>query len=193
MPAAEQVVGRFAFAVRNKGKLKAFVWVWMERVTPKKPRVPERHAERPQQHHAVGIRPLQIVDPEQQRTRACDTFEQAPKPKVALTANASGVRLDLGPVRIDSNAQKGTGGSLHLDGHELGLHVKLEGAATLGAVDAEILGQEGRLGVIAPGAFADLLAVDGNPLEDLHLLQDDGRHLALIVKDGVVVKNNLSS
>ena len=54
---------------------------------------------------------------------------------------------------------------------------------------AEILGMEGRLGAVAPGAFADLLAVDGNPLEDLHLLQDDGAHLALIVKDGVVVKN----
>lgn len=37
--AAEQAVGRFAFSVRNKGKLKAFVWVWMERVTTKKPRV----------------------------------------------------------------------------------------------------------------------------------------------------------
>ena len=40
LPAAEQVRGRFAFAVPNKRKLKAFVWVWMERVTPKKPRVP---------------------------------------------------------------------------------------------------------------------------------------------------------
>ena len=40
LPAAEQAGGRFAFSVRNKGKLKAFVWVWMERVTPKKPRVP---------------------------------------------------------------------------------------------------------------------------------------------------------
>jgi hypothetical protein len=40
LPAAEQVRGRFAFSVRTKGKLKAFVWVWMERVTPKKPRVP---------------------------------------------------------------------------------------------------------------------------------------------------------
>ena len=40
LPAAEQARGRFAFAVRSKGKLKEFVWVWMERVTPTKPRVP---------------------------------------------------------------------------------------------------------------------------------------------------------
>src|SRR5258708_10814646 len=39
LPAGERAPGRFAFSVRNKGKLKAFVWVWMERVVPKKPRV----------------------------------------------------------------------------------------------------------------------------------------------------------
>ena len=49
-------------------------------------------------------------------------------------------------------------------------------------------GQTGRLGVIAPGALADLIAVDGNPLEDLGLLQDQGRHLRLIVKNGAVFK-----
>ena len=41
LPETEETPGRFAFTVRNKGKLKGFVWVWMERVTPKKPRVPQ--------------------------------------------------------------------------------------------------------------------------------------------------------
>jgi hypothetical protein len=39
-PGVEEAAGRFAFEVLNKGKLKGFVWVWLERVTPKKPRVP---------------------------------------------------------------------------------------------------------------------------------------------------------
>lgn len=38
-PETEEADGRFAFSVNNKGKLKGFVWVWMERVVPKKPRV----------------------------------------------------------------------------------------------------------------------------------------------------------
>jgi len=41
LPGTEETPGHFAFSVRNKGKLKGFVWVWMERVTPKKPRVPQ--------------------------------------------------------------------------------------------------------------------------------------------------------
>ncbi len=55
-------------------------------------------------------------------------------------------------------------------------------------VNAQILGQSGRLGVIAPGALADLIAVDGNPLADLGLLQNQGRHLDLIIKGGAIVK-----
>jgi hypothetical protein len=40
LPGAEKVSDRFAFSVRSKGKLKQFAWVWMERIDPKKPRVP---------------------------------------------------------------------------------------------------------------------------------------------------------
>jgi hypothetical protein len=39
-PGTEAASDRFAFSVLNKGKQKGFVWVWMERVTPDKPRVP---------------------------------------------------------------------------------------------------------------------------------------------------------
>jgi hypothetical protein len=40
LPETEEARDRFAFSVRNKDKLKGFVWVWLERVTPKKPRLP---------------------------------------------------------------------------------------------------------------------------------------------------------
>ncbi len=62
-------------------------------------------------------------------------------------------------------------------------------SATL--VGAEVVRQEGKLGVIEPGAFADLLLVDGDPLADLGLLQDQGAHLPVIMKDGAFVKNAL--
>lgn len=63
-------------------------------------------------------------------------------------------------------------------------------SATL--VGAEIVGRAGQLGEIAEGACADLLAVDGNPLEDLSLLTRQGAHLPLIVKDGRVEKDVLA-
>ena len=40
LPGASEEAGRFAFSVDNKGKPKAFAWVWNERIEPKKPRVP---------------------------------------------------------------------------------------------------------------------------------------------------------
>ena len=36
LPETEEAEDRFAFSVRNKGKLKGFVWVWQEHVEPKK-------------------------------------------------------------------------------------------------------------------------------------------------------------
>ena len=56
-------------------------------------------------------------------------------------------------------------------------------------VGAEIVRMEGRLGRVAEGHLADLLAVDGDPLADLGLLQDQGAHLSLIIKDGAIVKD----
>ena len=50
---------------------------------------------------------------------------------------------------------------------------------------------EGPLGVIAEGAYADLILVDGNPLEDLDLVGDPHENFDLIMKDGVIYKNSL--
>jgi imidazolonepropionase-like amidohydrolase len=62
-------------------------------------------------------------------------------------------------------------------------------SATL--VNAEIVRQSGRLGELVPGAFADLLVVDGNPYRDLGLFRSDGGHLDAIMANGVLVRNRL--
>ena len=50
----------------------------------------------------------------------------------------------------------------------------------------------GRLGVIEPGALADLLLVNGNPLEDIKLLEDPTTNFIEIMKDGRIYKNLLA-
>ena len=59
-------------------------------------------------------------------------------------------------------------------------------------VNAELLEQAGQLGIIAPGALADLLVVDGDPFADLGLLTGQGEHLQLIMRDGDVIVNQLT-
>lgn len=58
-------------------------------------------------------------------------------------------------------------------------------------VAAQLLRREGELGVLAPGAFADLLVVDGNPLKDPDIFKDGGPALAAIMKAGAFHRNNL--
>ncbi|MEE3851106.1 amidohydrolase family protein [Gordonia sp. LSe1-13] len=48
-----------------------------------------------------------------------------------------------------------------------------------------------RLGVVAPDAWADVLLVDGNPLDDLSVLSDPDTNLKLIIKGGQIFKNTL--
>jgi imidazolonepropionase-like amidohydrolase len=51
--------------------------------------------------------------------------------------------------------------------------------------------RDGPLGVITEGAYADMLLVDGNPLEDVSVMTDWKNNLKLIMKDGVIYKNTL--
>jgi imidazolonepropionase-like amidohydrolase len=50
----------------------------------------------------------------------------------------------------------------------------------------------GKLGVVEHGALADLLLVDGNPLENINLIADSGKNFLVIMKDGKVYKNALA-
>jgi imidazolonepropionase-like amidohydrolase len=58
--------------------------------------------------------------------------------------------------------------------------------ASATTIAARLIGMEGRLGVVAPGAIADLLVVDGNPLENVALLATPDRTIRTVVKAGIV-------
>jgi len=51
----------------------------------------------------------------------------------------------------------------------------------------------GTLGVIEEGAYADMILVDGNPLEDLNLIRDYANNFKVIMKDGQIWKNTLGN
>ena len=59
-------------------------------------------------------------------------------------------------------------------------------------VGAEILRMPGKLGVVKPGAFADILVVDGDPIKKLELLTGQGENLSVIMKAGRFHKNRLA-
>ncbi|WP_428539711.1 amidohydrolase family protein [Rhodopila sp.] len=56
-------------------------------------------------------------------------------------------------------------------------------------IAAKLCRMEQAIGTVAPGAFADLIVVDGDPLRDLSLLTRQGAHMPLIVKGGDIVKH----
>ncbi|WP_233238573.1 amidohydrolase family protein [Bordetella sp. LUAb4] len=57
------------------------------------------------------------------------------------------------------------------------------------AIGAEILDRQGKLGVIAEGAYADLLVVDGNPVEDISVLvKNQGEKIVGVMKGGTWVR-----
>jgi imidazolonepropionase-like amidohydrolase len=72
---------------------------------------------------------------------------------------------------------------------ELGQLVKAglspaEALATATTIPAEMLGQPKKLGRIAPGFYADIVAVEGDPLSDINVVIDK---VKLVMKGGVVV------
>ncbi len=63
--------------------------------------------------------------------------------------------------------------------------------ASATTVAAGLVGMDGRLGVVREGALADLIVVQGNPLEDVSLLAEPTRNLKLVMQDGHVRQSML--
>ena len=59
------------------------------------------------------------------------------------------------------------------------------------SISAEMMMLDGQIGCVQPGAHADLLVVDGDPLKDISVLEADGRSLVVICRGGELVKNTL--
>jgi imidazolonepropionase-like amidohydrolase len=92
----------------------------------------------------------------------------------------AGVRMGLGTDLL---------GSLHVrQSTEFTLRAKVLPAIDVlrsaCAVNAEILRETGKLGCIREGATADILVLDGNPLEDISVLGSGGDRLSIIMKEG---------
>lgn len=77
-----------------------------------------------------------------------------------------------------------------LNAHELAVYVSL-GMTSLQAIqtatinDADLLGWSDKIGTLEAGKWADIIAVDGDPLQDVTTLQ----HVKFVMKGGAVVKN----
>lgn len=59
------------------------------------------------------------------------------------------------------------------------------------SVNAEIMQKKGIVGTIEPGAFADVIALERDPLEDIHVMAKPDQNLTMIMKGGEFVRNRL--
>jgi len=83
----------------------------------------------------------------------------------------------------------------HLQSHEFAyrgeVNTPLEVLRSATAINAEIVQMQGEVGTLAEGAYADMIALDGNPLQDLALFQH-AEKMPLIMKGGVLKRDVIS-
>jgi imidazolonepropionase-like amidohydrolase len=60
------------------------------------------------------------------------------------------------------------------------------------SINAELLQMEGKIGCVRPDAYADLLVVDGDPVDDIALLASNTGKVPLIMRAGEIIRNDLA-
>jgi len=129
-----------------------------------------------------------------------DTFKL---PVYLVRKNAEVITAGLEALAIARTAGLKTGfgtdllGELHdFQSREFSIRAEvlspLEIIQSATTTNAELLNSSGKLGSLKAGAKGDILALAGNPLEDLSILAEPDKHLDLIVKEGAVFRDRLS-
>jgi imidazolonepropionase-like amidohydrolase len=125
-----------------------------------------------------------------------EKYEQVVKNTARIYQNAKkyGVKLGFGSDLLMNPPSENQGAQLARLGTWLSPYEVLKIATSENAKLLELSGlrhpyREGPLGIIQEGAYADILLVDGNPLENLELVADAEKNFVVIMKDGKIYKN----
>jgi imidazolonepropionase-like amidohydrolase len=127
-----------------------------------------------------------------------EKYEQVVKNTARIYQNAKkyDVNLGFGTDLLMNPPSENQGAQLARLGTWLSPYETLKIATSENAKLLELSGprhpyREGPLGVIQEGAYADILLVNGNPLENLELVADAEKNFVVIMKDGKIYKNKL--
>jgi imidazolonepropionase-like amidohydrolase len=119
---------------------------------------------------------------------------RAEKALAAAAAMRNGVKIavrDGVPIALGTDAGVGAHGA---NGHEFSLMVEWGGMTPMQSIvagtmnGAKLLGWENRIGSLAAGKLADIVAVPGDPLQDIHAMEKP----VFVMKNGVVYKTQVA-
>ncbi len=133
---------------------------------------------------------------EERRRRGAEDFVLVQAREIAGNCFASFERYREAGVRFAMGTDTCWHPTFGSNARELAIYVSLgltemEAIQTATRNAADALGRLDELGTVEAGKIADVIAVDGNPLEDISRLQDKDR-IGLVVKEGAVAVNRLS-
>ncbi len=114
---------------------------------------------------------------------------------VRHTAQSAVAHARRAGVKIGSGSDI-IGPHQHLKGREFRLKAEvmspMEAIVSATRINAEIAGLDDRIGTLEPGKIADLIVVNGNPLEDLTLFERGAETVLVVMKAGSIMKDLLS-